>query len=59
MEGNKMNVCRSIFEMGLISKQFKRETGKEFDLNELIKWLGKRKLIHIDDDIYENHINNF
>ncbi len=44
-----MKICRTIFNIGLISKQFKKETGQEFDLDKMIKWLGKRKLIEIDD----------
>lgn len=46
-----MEICRTIFNLGLISLQYKRETGKEFNLNELIKWLGKKQLIEIDDDL--------
>ena len=49
-----MEVCRTIFNIGLISKQYKKETGKEFDLNNVIKWLGNRKLIEIDDDLIIN-----
>lgn len=47
-----MNVGRNIFNLGLISKQWKRETGEtKFSLNKLIKWLGDRLVIEIDNDL--------
>ena len=49
-----MKVCRSIFNLGLISKQYKKETKEEFDLNKVIEWLGKRQLIEIDNDLLES-----
>lgn len=48
-----MKVLRTIYNIGLISLQHKKETGKEFNLNDLISWLGDRKLIEIDNDIIE------
>lgn len=46
-----MEVSRNLENIGLISKQFKKETHQEFDLNKLIKWLGSRTSIKIDEDL--------
>ena len=47
-----MKVNRCIINLGIISLQYKKETGKDFDLNDLIKWVGNRHVIEIDDDLY-------
>lgn len=46
-----MKVARCLNNIGLISKQYKKETGHEFDLNKLIQWLGNRLVIEIDDSL--------
>lgn len=46
-------VSRSIGNLHLIYRQYKRETGKQFDFNEMIAWLGDRECVKIDGDLME------
>ena len=46
-----VTVPRHMKFLPLISLQYKKETGNEFNLNDIIEWCEKRMTIDIDDEI--------
>jgi len=47
-----MKILRNLINIPFIFRQYSRETSiSEFDLNKIIKWLGNRQYVEIDDDL--------